>query len=207
MKPLYAIGWSLAVLITRLVFRMKIVNETNIPRSGPFILASNHISLADPPFLGSAVHRPVHFIAKRELFKNRLFGTILRRVNAIPVNRRGFDKKAIESSMAALGSDGGIVVFPEGTRSHTDDFLKPHPGVGMLARNATVPVVPAYIHGTNKLRACFWGKERMAVVFGAPIDSVRVAEFSKDKDGYRALAGAVMERIKDLKADFVAGRA
>ncbi len=207
MKPLYAIGWSLSALITRIVFRMKIVNKNKIPRSGPFILASNHISLVDPPFLGSAVKRPMYFIAKRELFTGRLFGTILRRVNAIPVNRRGFDKKAIESAMTGLTSDEGMVIFPEGTRSRTDDFLKPHPGVGLLARNADVPIVPAYIHGTNRLRACFWGKEKMAVVFGDPIDAGHVAAFPKDKDGYRALADTVMERIRALKNDFVAGRA
>ncbi|MBN2227385.1 MAG: 1-acyl-sn-glycerol-3-phosphate acyltransferase [candidate division Zixibacteria bacterium] len=186
---------------------MKIVNNNKIPRSGSFILASNHISLVDPPFLGSAVGRPMHFIAKRELFTNRLFGTILRRVNAIPVNRRGFDKKAIENAMSVLTSDSGMVIFPEGTRSLTDDFLKPHPGVGLLARNADVPIVPAYIHGTNKLRACFWGKEKMAVVFGDPIDAGQVETFSRDKDGYRALAETVMERIRALKDDFIAGRA
>ncbi|UCD17981.1 MAG: 1-acyl-sn-glycerol-3-phosphate acyltransferase, partial [Candidatus Zixiibacteriota bacterium] len=98
------------------------MHKENIPKDGPFILASNHISLTDPPILGASVSRPVHFMAKKELFKNRAFGALLRRLNAYPVNRRGFDKAAIRTAISLLRSAQGMVIFPEGTRARDDGF-------------------------------------------------------------------------------------
>ena len=202
MKPLYSIGWSLSWILSHLLLRIEVIDREYVPKKGSFLLACNHKSVTDPPILGSTVGREMHFMAKKELFKNRFFGGLISRVNAHPVNRHGFDKSAIDSALKILANDEAMVMFPEGTRALKGAFLKPHPGIGLVARTAVVPVVPAYIHGTDNLSGCFWGREKLGVIFGEPIDSGEIAAYSKDKEGYRRLAADIMNRIKDLQNEF-----
>ncbi len=201
MKPLYLIGWCLSWTMARLIFRMKVHNREFIPRKGAFILASNHISLADPQIVGSSVNRAMHFMAKRELFSNRFFGGILRRVNAHPLNRAGFDRKALETAITVLNSGEALIIFPEGTRARGVDFLPAHPGIGKIARSALVPVVPALVSGSNDLLSCFLGKKKLNVIFGRAIAADSIAEYPDDKTGYRKLADDIMDKIKDLKSE------
>ena len=201
MKPLYFIGWLLSWTTARIVFRMKVHHRENIPDKGPFIIASNHKSLADPQIVGSQIHTDVHFMAKKELFRNPIFGRILKRVNAHPINRAGFDRKAIETAMNILQSGESIVIFPEGTRAKKVDFLPVRPGIGKIARTALAPVLPVFVSGSNKLSACFWGKERLNIFFGKIMTSEQITEYEDNKDGYRKLAENIMDRIKDLKIE------
>jgi 1-acyl-sn-glycerol-3-phosphate acyltransferase len=199
MKPLYLFGWTISWIAARLIFRMKIYQKENLPHTGAYILASNHISLADPQFVGSAVSREMHFLAKKELFKNRFFGNILRRVNAHPLNRAGFDKKALETAVRVLQSGEPMIIFPEGTRGRDGNFLPVRPGIGKIARTAKVPVVPAYVTGTDKLSACFSGRKKPGLIIGHPITVEEIGDYNDDKQGFRELAEEIMDRIKNLK--------
>jgi len=201
MKPLYLIGWLLSWTIARLIFRAKVFNRKFLPVRGPFILASNHKSVADPQLVGSSVNRALHFMAKKELFENKFFGMILRRVNAHPLNRAGFDRTALETAIKVLKSGQPLIIFPEGTRARNTDFLPVRPGIGKIARSAMVPVVPAYVSGSDDLKKCFWGKKRLNVIFGPEISTDKISEFGDDKDGYRQLSKEIMNRIKDLKSE------
>ena len=203
MKPLYLIGWIISWIASRLIFRMKVHHKENIPKEGAFILASNHISLADPQFVGSTVKREIHFLAKKELFKNKIFGSILRMVNTHPVNRTGFDKQVIETAVEVLHAGEPIIMFPEGTRGRKGKFLPARPGIGKIAKAAEAQVVPAYVSGTDKLSACFWGKEKLNLFIGTPLTVDEIKDFSDDKDGYRNLADEIMNRIKELKANYI----
>ncbi len=202
MKPLYLIGWIISWTAARLIFRMKVHHKENIPGNGAFILASNHISLADPQIVGSAVNKGIHFLAKKELFRNRFFGNILRRVNAHPLNRAGFDKKALETAVEILQSGESMVIFPEGTRGRKDELLPVRPGIGKIARTAKVPIVPVYVTGSDNLLACFIGKKRLNLFVGPPMTIDKIKSYDDDKNGYRELAEEIMNRIKDLKAQF-----
>ena len=199
MKILFWTGWTFFRVVATIIFRVKIRGAENIPQDGGFILASNHISYYDPPLVGCCTSREVYFFAKRELFRNRLFSSILLRVNARPVNRAGVDRSAIESAVEILKSGNGLTVFPEGTRSKTNDFLPVKPGIGMIARQAEVSIVPAFIQGANQLWNCFIGKTRLSVSYGAPISSQWVKSQPDNKDGYLAIADEIMNRIKELK--------
>ncbi|RKX32208.1 MAG: 1-acyl-sn-glycerol-3-phosphate acyltransferase [Candidatus Zixiibacteriota bacterium] len=196
----YWICWRLVRSIAQILFRIKVFNLENIPDEGAFILASNHISLSDPPLVSTAIRRPVHFMAKKELFSIPVLGSIIRNLNAHPIHR-GFDRRAIEEAVGILSRGGGLLIFPEGTRGLHGQFLPARPGIGMVAIKTGALVVPAYIHGANHKKACFLGREKLAIIFGKPIGSSELGEYEDNKAGYRRLSEAIMDRISDLKKD------
>jgi 1-acyl-sn-glycerol-3-phosphate acyltransferase len=182
------------------LFRPRISGRENIPRTGGFILASNHISYYDPPLVGSWQRRELYFFAKKELFRNKLFGAIITATNSLPVARGTIDRQALKLAIGVIRAGFGLTIFPEGTRSHTDQFLKPKPGIGIIARGAGCPVVPAYIHGSNKLSDCFRRRERMSITYGEPLSAEWIVSQEEGKSGYFAIASAVMDRIARLRS-------
>jgi 1-acyl-sn-glycerol-3-phosphate acyltransferase len=199
MRLLYGFSWMFVRGIARSIFHLKIINEDNIPGKGGFIVACNHISLADPPLVGISIKRPVHFVAKKELFRNRLFGGLIRGLNAHPIRRNAIDRQALELTTRLLREGNGIIIFPEGSRSKSGQFRPAKPGIGMIARKLSAAVVPAYISGSNHLKNCFWGREKLVIIFGKPLDSGVVVNYDNSKEGYRKLADDIMARIKELK--------
>lgn len=186
--------------------RLQVNGRENIPSEGGIVIASNHIAAGDPPFVGSSINREVYFLAKRELFINPLLRILIRNLNAFPVNRGVFDRNALVRSEEILQKGFGLVLFPEGTRSRTGELGRGKPGIGMLARRAMVPIVPAYIENSKRfLRLPFTGR-RLAIRFGQPLTPEWLSKFSDDKDGYRAIVAEVMERIRLLKEESASGR-
>lgn len=204
MKPLYRLSWILVLILAKLIYRLKVKNGQVLSTRGPLLIASNHISYADPPLVGVCFRRAIHFMAKKELFHSRIFGSLLSRINAHPVNRRGFDRQAIEKAMEILESGNAMVIFPEGTRSDGIKFLTARPGIGMLARRAKIPVLPIYLHGTRRPLACFLGREKCRLICGEIIPATEIEKFADDREGYKKLAGEIMNRIKLLKEDYLA---
>jgi 1-acyl-sn-glycerol-3-phosphate acyltransferase len=199
MKILYYSGWLLTRIISKLLFRVRVTGTEHIPKTGGFILAANHSSYFDPPLVGSWSTRQMYFFAKRELFNSRLLGSILRRVNALPVKRGVIDRQAVGMSIEVVKRGFGLTVFPEGTRSRDDGFLKPKPGIGLIAKQARCPIVPCYLHGTNKLSKCFWGRLRLGVTYGEPISADWIGSLPDEKSSYTMIAQETMRRIGLLK--------
>jgi 1-acyl-sn-glycerol-3-phosphate acyltransferase len=199
MLILYNIGKGLCRLITRLIFRIRVRGRDHIPRQGGFILALNHVSYYDPPVGGSWSPRVVYFMAKAELFKNRLFAAVLRDVNALPVKRGTIDRDAVTRCLQVIESGYGLVVFPEGTRSKTGKLLEGKPGIGLLARKAGCAVVPGHLHGFDRLKECFTGQVRMSVIYGKPIPAAWISSQIDDKEGYREITRRIMEEIATLR--------
>jgi len=199
MKILYYSGWLLTRIISKIVFRIKVSGKENIPKTGGFILAANHTSYFDPLLVGSWSTRQVYFFAKKELFNHKLFGEVLRRVNALPVRRAAIDRQAIGMAVDVIKRGYGLTIFPEGTRSKGDSFLAPKAGVGVIARQTKSSIIPCYVHGANRLSKCLWGRQRLSVTFGEPLSSTWVSSFSNDKESNIKVAQAVMKRIARLK--------
>lgn len=151
-----------------LVFRWKVIGAENIPAGG-VIIAANHISLWDPPVLGTAIPRKIHFMAKEELFSNPIFSWLITKLGAFPVKRGAADRKAIRTALTLLENGSVLGIFPEGTRSKSGKLGAPEPGFALLAIKSGVPVVPAALIGTDKVfRDGHWLPE-FKVVFGKPI--------------------------------------
>ena len=127
----------------------------NVP-AGACLFASNHQSMLDPPLLGSCLPREISFIARRTLFDNPVFGFVIRACHSIPVDRGEADIGAIRAALAALAAGEGLLIFPEGTRSHDGVITSPKAGAGLLALGAVAPA-SFMSHFTVFVLACFVG--------------------------------------------------
>ncbi len=147
----------------RLSYPTKFIGKENIPK-GPCIIASNHTSNLDAVLLAVHTWEKKFYLAKKELFKNKLFGSFLKSVGAIEIDRQSTDVGAIKNCMRVLKNGKKLVIFPEGTRNHNDDMQlgQVKHGVSMFAIKAKVPIVPMFIAKQPR----FWRKNK--VVIGQP---------------------------------------
>lgn len=198
---LYAFLKPIAAALARLLFRLEARNRELVPARGPVLLVSNHLSVLDPPLIGCAAPRPLHFLAKEELFKIPLFGRLLRAVNARPVKRDGSDMRALKTSLKLLEDGRALLVFPEGTRGVAGRLREGKAGVGMLAVMSGAPVVPIYIAGSEQ--ALPRGRAvprpgKIRVSFGLPLTFKRASD-DEGKERYRQATQEMMRAIAQLR--------
>jgi 1-acyl-sn-glycerol-3-phosphate acyltransferase len=195
----YYIGCLVIDLILKIFWRFRKFGTEHIPQTGGVIIASNHVAYVDPPFVGAACPRELFYLAKVELFSNALFGWLIRKYNAIPIVRGAFDRRAINRAVELLKEGKALLLFPEGTRSKDGDFLEPKLGIGMIALEAGVPVVPAYISNSSRLLYSFLRRKRLIIGFDSPIGRSWLDEVPKNKEGYKNIGQEIMRRIGMLK--------
>jgi 1-acyl-sn-glycerol-3-phosphate acyltransferase len=132
------------------LFRTQVIGRANMPATGGVILAGNHISYADPILLWCRSPRPVHFMAKSELWESTVFGTGLDYFWAFPVNRGEADRTAITKASDYLKAGEPVGIFPEGTRN-LDGAAEAQGGAAFLALRNHVLIVPVGIAGTERI--------------------------------------------------------
>lgn len=138
------------LIFLKIFFGFRAEGREFIPGRGGFILACNHVSYLDPIALGVACRRSVHFMAKEGLLMHPLLRLWMRAVGVIPIKRDSADLSALKAGIRAAHNGEGVALFPEGTRRTPETaYLDPEPGVGFLAAKAAVPVVPAFVSGTQ----------------------------------------------------------
>ena len=113
----YFISRSILWLLFKICFKYRVRHGERVPRTGPFIIAANHLSFLDPGAVGFITSRKVHFMARADLFGNSFFRWWAASVGVIPISRGRFDMGAIKGTLACLKRGGIIALFPEGTRS------------------------------------------------------------------------------------------
>jgi len=184
----YTFFRALLRFLYKILFRVKAIDTHHIPNEGAVILASNHISLLDPPLVGILIKRKVHFMAKEELFKIPVLGWLIRSFGAYPV-KRGSGIDAVKASIKLLKDEKVMGIFPEGTRKQADEAKK---GTAMIALRSKAKVIPVAIVGEYKLF------KTTKVVYGEPLDVLPIAE-QAEGDKYDAVTDAIMEKIEILK--------
>ena len=184
----------------KLLFGLRATGRHHIPKSGPVILAGNHISDWDPPVLGMASSRVPYYMAKSELFKGSFTCRLLEKLGAFPVNRTGIDTEAIRTALGLLQQGEALAMFPEGTRSRTGLLGQAKNGIALIARKSTAPLVPFYISGTRNPLKSLFRRGGFRVAFGPPITPAELSE-AYGRGGSGGLSSMVMERIADVGRD------
>src|SRR5579884_411047 len=171
-------------------FRMVRIGREHIPAEGPVIVAANHRSFLDPFVIGTMARRPMYYVAKQELFRNRWQAWLLNSLGAFPVRRGQSDEDMIRTAKAILARGDIVLIFPEGTRTRPGSLGRPKRGVGRLALETGAPVVPVAVIGTEDVRRGWRIRPRkVRLRAGRPLTFPQVENASP------ALAGAVTDRI------------
>lgn len=129
-------------------FDLKVYGIENLPKRGGILIVSNHQSYLDPVLLAVKLPRPLSFLAKSELFVNPVLRWLITSLGAFPVRQGEGDIGAVKETIRRLQEGHALNVYPEGTRTQTGEIMAMQAGVGLIARRAGVPVVPAVIDGS-----------------------------------------------------------
>lgn len=186
--------------LARLLFifcHWKVQGRENLPREGPVIVAANHISNWDPIAVASALSRPVHFMAKEELFEHQVLSRLLTAINAFPVKRGSPDRKAIRNALSVLAQGEVLGIFPEGSRSKTGELAKPYPGIAMLALKARVPVIPVACIGTDRFLPWGWRKP-FIIRIGKPLQYGEYYDTRLSTQVMETVSQDIMNKIYEL---------
>lgn len=191
-------GYRLAQLVTfsifKILFRISVKGIENIPTSGGVIIASNHAAFVDPPCVGATVPREMTFFAKKELFSIPVVREFITYTNSIPVDRRGYSRGALKEIIERLKNGWAVLIFPEGTRTRTGEFLEPKSGAGMAAVMADVPVVPCWIEGSLNAKPFI---SKITLHFLPPFNPSEI-EANTRKEHYLLVSERIMYDIKCL---------
>ena len=137
--------------LCRVLFRMRIRGLENVPRTGPLIVVGNHLHNADPFLISVAIPRPVHYMAKKELFAVPILRRIIRLGGAFPVDRGTADRNAIRIADLTLKQGIAVGMFPEGTRSKSRALKTALPGAAAIAQLTAAPILPVAVTGSERL--------------------------------------------------------
>ena len=214
MNATYAFGRSIIRPLARVVYRPRVEGRENVPRSGPVIIASNHLSFIDSIAIPVAAPRPVHVLAKSSYFEgdgasgwmSRQFFTS---IGAIPVQRGAGQAAldALEQQRKILESGSAVALYPEGTRSLDGRLYKGRTGVAFLALQTGAPVVPVGLIGTDRVMPVGARMpsltERITVKFGEPLDLTEHGPANSGK-ARRLATDDIMAAIHELSGQELA---
>jgi 1-acyl-sn-glycerol-3-phosphate acyltransferase len=191
---LYKLGRTITYILSSMLFPIEVRGIKNVPKSGGFILASNHLSNLDPVVLGIACPRDLYFMAKEQLFENKIFGWIIKNCNAFPVKKGRADLAAIKEAIRLLNQGRVLLIFPEGGRQETGTLGEAEKGIGFLASKSESPIVPAFIRDTDKalpIGSKTIKRQKVYVSFGPQI-------FIERRMAYQDIGLKTMEAIRHL---------
>jgi 1-acyl-sn-glycerol-3-phosphate acyltransferase len=168
----YNVARFLCQVFCLMLFGIRTYGVRNVPRRGPVILASTHQSYLDPVLVQVGLPRSASIMARESLFRNRLFGALIRSLKAFPVERASADYGAMREAVSRLKSGEMLLLFPEATRTPDGSIRRLSPGLGILARRSDAVVVPVTIDGAFECwprgRAMF-RPGRIRVAYGKPM--------------------------------------
>jgi len=179
-----------------------------VPLTGGVILASNHASFLDPPLVGSGLHRPINYLARQSLFRYPGVGWLLRKWQAVPVDRDGGGASGLKAILDRLLAGGAIILFPEGTRTLDGNLQPARSGIGLTVIKSDAPVVPVRVFGTFEA----YGRRhkiprpyRVKVKYGQPMNfaalraEAKICPKPRLKEIYQEVADEIMAAIAKLE--------
>jgi len=205
----YGVAKAILGPLLNLIFRPWAEGTENVPRSGPAILAGNHLSLLDHFFAALPLPRKVTYLAKSEYFTDtdltsRVTGAFLRGVGQVPIDRAGgaAGDRALATGLRVLARGKLLGIYPEGTRSRDGRLYRGRTGVARLAVASGAPVIPTAIVGTHEVMppGRMWPRlgVRPGVRFGTPLDFSRYSNVEPDRQILRAVTDEIMHALREL---------
>ena len=197
MNLLFKVLVSIVYVIAKILYPFKAKGRENIPEEGGIILCSNHISLLDPVFIILTSKRRVYFMAKNELFKNKILAAFFRFCGAFPVDRGKNDSTAIENAKQLVIDGKMFGIFVEGTRTKNPDASpgKPKSGAAVIAASTgsdILPVSVTYKHGRPHLFS------RAVVNYGKVIKAEEIQINEIKPSEIKKVKNKIMDEITSL---------
>ena len=197
------VGWTYALarivltIPTLLLWRVRAIGVENVPKKGPLVLAPNHFSQMDHFFAGVYLRRKIRFMAKSQLFGPPVLTYIYKHGGVFPIRRGHQDEEAFETVHELLRQGEMLLVYAEGGRSRSQNLGEPKPGIGRIALESGVPIVPVAIHGSEGARQ--WTRlhfPKVTIQFGEPV-TYRV-ESAPSRERQLEAATEIFERVREL---------
>jgi 1-acyl-sn-glycerol-3-phosphate acyltransferase len=197
------VGWTytfariVLTLPTILIYRVHGIGVKNVPREGAVVLAPNHFSQMDHFFCGVYLRRKIRFMAKSQMFGPPVLTYIYKHGGVFPVRRGQHDEEAFVTAYELLDQGEMLLVYAEGGRSRSRELGEPKPGIGRIALESGVPIVPVAIHGSARVRG--WKRlrfPRVTVQFGEPISFA--VEPAPGRERQMEAATAVFDRVREM---------
>jgi len=197
------VGWTyplvrgLVTLPALLIYRVRAIGVEKVPKSGPLLLAPNHFSQMDHFFVGLYLRRKIRFMAKSQLFGPPVLTYVYKHGGVFPIRRGHRDEEAFKTAFTILDQGGMLLVYAEGGRSRSGELGEVKPGIGRIALETGVPVVPVAVHGSAKVRR--WKRFRfpkVTVQFGDPISFP--VEGSASRERQLAVATEVFDKVRAM---------
>jgi 1-acyl-sn-glycerol-3-phosphate acyltransferase len=180
--------WILGPISSRGAYR--------VPRDGPVLILSNHLADVDPIVVQVACPRPVHFMAKSELFEMRFIGRMIRWFQSFPVKRGEPDRAAMRHAIELLKMGEVVSVFPEGQLSEDGELQELKPGIALIVRQAGAPVICCGIRNTNKVMP--YGSVLPRISWSRiPVEWGELRQFSKESTTEEILEWAT-QQLREL---------
>jgi 1-acyl-sn-glycerol-3-phosphate acyltransferase len=161
---MYRLLIIIAHILILITCRFTVKGINSVPVRGPFLLVSNHLSVADPVILGAKIGRQVTFMAKEELFRQKLIGYFIRSFSAFPVYRGKSNRDALHQAAEILQKGKVLGMFPEGKRSQEQTLNPGLLGAAMIAYHNKVNILPVSIYGSEQVKGLKWIFRRPKVV-------------------------------------------
>jgi len=202
------IYWIGAIKLTTgaiftILTRRRVVGRENVPKKGPLLVVSNHLSFADQFLLGASLGRKLVFMAKKEIFKSRFMRHLAHGFGAFPIRRGGIlDRTALAQANQVLEDGQALVMFPEGRRNQRAAMTRAFPGSAMIALHNGIPILPVAITGMEHIdsKGPLWHlrhRPHVTVTIGRPFH-IEPTEGKTGKKDLLKLSDHIMGHVAEL---------
>lgn len=194
---MYSIARVVLTLPTVLIYRVRAIGIGNVPKKGAIVLAPNHFSQMDHFFAGVYLRRKIRFMAKSQLFGPPVLTFIYKHGGVFPVRRGHQDEEAFKTAYELIDQGEMLLVYAEGGRSRSNEMGEPKPGIGRIALESGVSIVPVAIHGSARVRG--WKRlrfPRVTIEFGEPVSFPREAAPSRERQ--LEVATEIFDRVREM---------
>lgn len=193
-RPFAAVVVAIVTFIVRILFRVTIEGKENLPTDRGYVCCSNHLSFLDPVFWIVSTKKRIRYMAKAELFKNKLFSWFFKQLSAFPVDREGGSASSVAHAIDIVKEGGILGIFPEGTRSKDGKPGRAKSGAAYIANATGADVIPMAIIVKGKIKVF----SKVHLIIGKPIKHEEIHFEGTDRKGLRNASTKIMQEIVTL---------